>query len=255
MAELFQIPPTDAVLPVACPVSGFLGFELGGGPAGDLVRSLLACRVRRWSRWTDLRNRLAAGACGDLVVSGEAWRRHGAELWPRQSARRILVVRQPRAAYREVLIAAESAADARALIARMRTPFHASSRPVQLIHSVQPSTWLLMAEALGAAAGPWMCAEDFAAQVAADAVPLGAARTVIVPGPPALAVRNAVLEAPPDLLVLGWHRHRLRHPLLAHPTAWQLSRSVPVDVLLVDLTTGGQLPQEDPRSARQTPRD
>lgn len=250
MTELFQIPPSDAVLPVACPASGLLGCELGGGPAGDLVRSLLADRVRRWSPWTDLCQRTDGG---DLVVSGEAWRRHGAELWSQRSARRILVVRRPRAVYREVLIAAESAADARTLVAEMQTQCPASPRPVHLIHAVQPSMWLLMAEAMGAAAGSWVDADDFAG-AAPGAEPMGTARTVVVPGPPVLAVRNAVVEAPPDLLVLGWHRHLLRHPWLAHPTAWHLSRSVPVDVLLVDLTTGGPPHQDGSWPARPTPR-
>lgn len=99
-----------------------------------------------------------------------------------------------------------------------------------------------------------MHAEDFAGQVAAAAEAMGAARPVIVSGPLAWSVRNAVTEALPDLLILGWHHRRLRRPWLAHPTAWRLSRSVPVDVLLVDLT-GGALPQGDPRPGRPTPRD
>lgn len=247
MAELFQIPPPDSNLPVACPGSGFLGCVLSDGPADALVRSFLADRVRRWARWDEVRHKLAAGGVSDLVVSGEAWRRHGTELWSRLSARRILVARRPRAAYRDVLVAAESVAGARDLVATLQERVCAPSQPVQLIHAVQPSTWLLMAGAMAGTIGASMYEDGFAGQVAAGAEPLGAARTAMVPGPPAVAVRNAVLEAPPDLLVLGWHRHLLRHPWLAHPTAWQLSRSVPVDVLIVDLTAGRYARPEDSR--------
>jgi hypothetical protein len=53
---------------------------------------------------------------------------------------------------------------------------------------------------------------------------------------PEAAILGACDALRPDLVVLGWHRHRLPLPgPWLHPTAWRLSTRVPSDVLLVPL--------------------
>jgi hypothetical protein len=55
---------------------------------------------------------------------------------------------------------------------------------------------------------------------------------------PADAVVAGTEALAPDLVVLGWHRHRVPLPgRWLHPTAWRLSRELSSHVLLVPLSS------------------
>jgi hypothetical protein len=76
-----------------------------------------------------------------------------------------------------------------------------------------------------------------------DGRPAGFASTpgipeLIIRAAPAAAAAVACVEVQPDLLVAGWHQHRLPLPgRWLHPTAWRLSTSFQSDLLLVPLGT------------------
>jgi len=232
ISELFELPnPSRATGEVGIDVTGYL---LGRGPANHLIRSVLQDDVRRWLSWPELKQSLAGGSLTGLIVSGEAWRRHGARLWSHLPRGNIYVAHRPRGIYTEVMLAAESVATARALLARFTQPPEKAGAALRLVHAVQPSTWQLLAAA-GAWGGRWLFEDGFPDHLDTGGRGAGPVQAAILAGPPTTVVRQAVLEAQPDLLVLGWHRHLTRHPLIAHPIAWRLSRSLPTDVLIVDV--------------------
>jgi hypothetical protein len=135
--------------------------------------------------------------------------------------------RQP-APHRKVLLAADSLGTQMALARRLEPMIGQPGMQIVVAFASLPSWACLLAAALGYPVFldhppeerfPWPLA-------------LRGATGVTLPTTPLWAIRTLADDLRPDLVVLGLHRHRIREPWLAHPTAWHLSRELETDVLI-----------------------
>jgi hypothetical protein len=212
-----------------------LGLPLAGcplpavGPALGLIRSLCGSAVGLWLGWVELQRELARGGVRCLLVAAETWRSAGPWLWP--LAERCALVIQRRAASgppRHVMLAADSLRTNRVLADWLAEIGLGPLRVTVAYATVPP--W---ASSLAATMG-WpifVTAPPLEPRLPWAAVPPGA-EPISVQATPLWGIRSLVAAMQPDLLVLGVHRHRFRLPLLAHPTAWALSREGPASVAL-----------------------
>ena len=234
--ELFQLP--DPAGPLSLDGSDLIGCVLEDGPGSDLVRSFLGGRVHRWMTWRDLRVAPPGDRPEQLIVSAEAWRRHGAIIWSELAARRMYIALQPEAEWGRVVVAVQRSADAGALLRQARRP---GWKAPTIVHASWPSSTLAAAAALGGLSGAYYpLGDDFASRLRDRVDVDGSTPTCTAEGPASRVVREAAIRLEADLLVMGWHHHRLPWPKLVHPTAWHLSRSVPMNVLLIALDGGEQ---------------
>ena len=215
LADEARAPVVGCVLPVR-PRAGL-----------DLVRSLAGDCVGRWEAWGDVARRAFADV-GALVVSGHTWRSAARAIWPALQRCPLYVQRRRPALPRHVLIAVDSLRTQAALAERLGTLTARPGLRVTLAYASVPAWAGSLSAALGypALAGGWS-AERFPWPL----IPPGATG-VCVPATPLWGIRALADDLRPDLVVLGLHRHRVREPSLAHPTAWLLSRELPTDVLL-----------------------
>lgn len=164
-----------------------------------------------------------------VVIGRHVWVRWSERLWRRLRSSPLLITGEGSLPPRRVLCGADTPETASALLARVP----GEDLQVAVVHGdPPPPSW---AESLcglyGFALPPpqeshargrteWGSAQIMGWTKPADAVVAGTA---------ALA---------PDLVVLGWHRHRLPLPgRWLHPTAWRLSRELSSHVLLVPLSS------------------
>ncbi|HXM55871.1 MAG TPA: universal stress protein [Candidatus Dormibacteraeota bacterium] len=196
-------------------------------PGLDLVRTLAGDCVGRWEAWGDVARR-AFGGVRAMVVSGHTWRSAARAIWPALGCCPLYVQRRPPALPRHVLVAVDSARTLSALAERLQ-PLTARRRPrITLAYATVP-TW---ASTLSAAMGYPAALEGASPLRFPWPLLPGDATGVCVPTTPLWAIRTLADDLRPDLVVMGLHRHRVREPSLAHPTAWLLSRELPMDVLL-----------------------
>ncbi|HZU18759.1 MAG TPA: universal stress protein [Candidatus Dormibacteraeota bacterium] len=205
-------------------------------PGLGLLRALTRGVITRWLDWRELVAGMAGDAVRCLVVAASTWRAAARAIWP--AAEHCPVYIQHRgsvAPAHHVLLAVDSAETNAALARRLAgLPLRSGIR-VTVGHATVPSWACSMAGALGyvpevaipgqEAALPWSPAPPGAGAACVHATPLW-------------GIRALAEELRPDLVVLGLHTHRLRHPSLAHPVAWVLSRELDTDVALCPLGHG-----------------
>jgi len=193
----------------------------------DLLRSLAAGRVGRWYTWPELVAEASHGGVRALVASGETWRTRARAIWPALDRLPLLVLRRrPPSPPRDLLVAVDSGRT-NAVLSRVveQMPARSGRRLTVAYASVPPWACALMA----AVGWPMTC--DIAEARFPWPLAPGAAG-VCVQATPRCAIQSLAAELRPDLVVLGVHPGRPGPPAIAHPTAWQLSRELPTDVLI-----------------------
>lgn len=215
LADVVRAPVLGCVLPLR-PRAGL-----------ELVRDLAGDCVGRWAAWADV----AGGAFEDvrgLVISGHTWREAARQVWPALERCPVYVQHRRPAPHRSVLIAVDSPSTQVALARRLAPMMERPGVRITVAFASVPSWACSLAAALGypvfvqrppEEGFPWPLA-------------LPGATGVSLPTTPLWAIKTLADDLQPDLVVLGLHRHRIREPWLAHPTAWHLSRELRTDVLL-----------------------
>jgi len=218
-AALLAVQVRAQVLGCVLPVRPGAGLELVRDLAGDCVG--------RWTAWSDV----ASGAFADvrgLVISGHTWRSAARQVWPALERCPVYVQHRRPAPHRSVLMAVDSQGTQVALARRLEPMMERPGMRITVAFASMPSWACSLAAALGYPVFVQHPAEDpFPWPLA-----MRDARGVSVPTTPLWAIRALADDLRPDLVVLGLHRHRIREPWLAHPTAWHLSRELRTDVLL-----------------------
>jgi hypothetical protein len=193
----------------------------------ELVRDLAGDCVGRWTAWDDV----AGGAFEDvrgLVISGHTWREAARHVWPALERCPVYVQHRRPALHRSVLVAVDSPSTQAALARRLEPMMERPGLRITVAFASVPSWASSMAAALGYPVFvqrppeerfPWPLA-------------LRGATGVSLPTTPLWAITTLADHLRPDLVVLGLHRHWIREPWLAHPTAWHLSRELRTDVLI-----------------------
>jgi hypothetical protein len=215
LARQADVPVTGCVLPVR-PMAGL-----------DLLRALAGDGVCGWGTWDDL----SSGALGEvraLVVSGETWRRAARAVWPALQHCPVYVQRRRPAPPRSVLVAVDSARTEAALARRLAAIEAWPGMRITVAFASVPAWACSLSAALGCPAPVALPSEERLPWSPC----LRGATGVSLPTTPQWGIRTLTAELRPDLVVMGLHRHRLREPWLAHPTAWHLSRELPTDVLI-----------------------
>ncbi len=196
-------------------------------PGLDLLRGLAGDCIGRWEAWTDVAYR-ASGDVRAMVISGDTWRSAARVVWPALERCPVYVQRRRPAPYRDVLIAVDSDRTQTALASRLEQLAGRGDPQITIAFASVPSWACSLSAALGYPA--------FVGRPVQERFPwplaLRGATGVCLQTTPQWAIRLLAQDLRPDLVVLGLHRHRVREPWLAHPTAWQLSRDLPTDVLL-----------------------
>jgi len=200
------------------------------GAGLELVRTLSCAHVGQWESWRDVARRAFADVRA-MVISGHTWRAAARAVWPALLRCPLYVQRRPPALPRHVLVAVDSARTQAALAERLG-PLAGRGLRVTVAYAAVPAWASTLSAAMGYPAFvegperlrfPWpLTPED--------------ATGVCLPTTPLWGIRALAADLRPDLVVLGVHRHRVREPSLAHPTAWLLSRELPTDVLLCPVT-------------------
>jgi hypothetical protein len=197
------------------------------GAALDLVRALAGDCVGRWAAWADV----TAGSFEDvrgLVISGHTWRTAARHVWPALERCPVYVQHRRPAPHRSVLVAVDSPRTQLALARRLEPLMELPGLRITVAFASVPSWACSLAAALGYPV--------FVQRPPEERFPwpltLRGAVGVSLPTTPLWAIRTLADDLRPDLVVLGLHRHRIREPWLAHPTAWHLSRDLRTDVLI-----------------------
>jgi hypothetical protein len=212
LAGEVRVPITGCVLPVR-PGAGL-----------DLVRALAGDCVGRWTAWADVAFEDVRG----LVISGHTWRAAARQVWPALERCPVYVQHRRPAPHRSVLIAVDSPGTQLALARRLEPMMERPGLRITVAFASVPSWACSLAATLGYPVFvPRPAEERFPWPLA-----LRGATGVSLPTTPLWAIRSLADDLRPDLVVLGLHRHRIREPWLAHPTAWHLSRELRTDVLI-----------------------
>lgn len=197
------------------------------GAGLDLVRELAGDSVGCWAAWADVTGSCFEGVRG-LVISGHTWRAAARHVWPALERCPVYVQRRRPAPHRSVLLAVDSHGTQVALVRRLEPMMGRPGMRITVAFASVPSWACSLAAALGYPVFverppeerfPWPLA-------------LRGATGVTLPTTPLWAIRTLAEDLRPDLVVLGLHRHRIREPWLAHPTAWHVSRELRTDVLI-----------------------
>ena len=192
----------------------------------DLVRALAGEHVGCWTAWSDV----TRGAFEDvrgLVISGHTWRAAARHVWPALERCPVYVQHRRPAPHRSVLLAVDSPGTQVALVRRLETMMGRPEVRITVAFASVPSWACSLAAALGY--------PIFVQRPPEERFPwplTHGATGVSLPTTPLWAIRSLADDLRPDLVVLGLHRHRIREPWLAHPTAWHLSRELATDVLI-----------------------
>lgn len=229
--DMRELETIEAAVRLAAPLRATLiGGILPGRPGAglDLLRSLAGDCVGAWYPWADLAARVTRDDVRGLLISADTWRGAPRALWKALDRCPLLIQRRrPPDLPRQALLAVDSARTSSALAEIVqRMPAH-TGLGVTAVYASLPTWACSVSAALGypVAIGESVL-DDFP-----WSLPPGASG-VCITATPQWGIRTLVEQLRPDLVVLGLHRHRLRLPWLAHPTAWQLSRDLPTDVLL-----------------------
>ncbi len=193
----------------------------------DLLCALAGDCVGRWAAWPDV-VRGALGEVRAMVISAHTWRAAARSVWPALERCPVYVQRRRPARPRRVLVAVDSARTQLALARRLEPLASRPGTQVTVAFASVPSWACSLTAALGYPV--------FLSRMGAEPLPwpvaLPGATGLSMPTTPLWAIRALARELAPDLVVLGLHRHLVREPWLAHPTAWHLSRELPTDVLI-----------------------
>lgn len=202
-------------------------------PGLDFLRVAAGDAIGRWLGWRELAARMAGSAVRCLVVAASTWRAAARAIWPAAERCSVYIQhRRPAAPARHVLLAVDSAGTNAALARRLAgLPLGPEVR-ITVGHATVPPWACSLAGALGYV--PEVILPGWETTLPWSPVPSGAG-AVCVHATPLWGIRALAEELHPDLVVLGLHDHRLRHPPLAHPTAWVLSRELRTDVALCPL--------------------
>ncbi|HEX6636023.1 MAG TPA: universal stress protein [Steroidobacteraceae bacterium] len=199
----------------------------------------------------------------DLVVVGphrraalsETWRGTPTEQLLSRARKPVLVARRPgKDAYRTVLLALDgSPATEEVLRLTERLPL-AENAQVAVVHAHEPPYEAMMntvgvgnlSVASYASASMSQAASMIQAELQRHSQDPRRYRVLVVDSRPGAAIRQAVRDVRPDLLVLGTRGHgRFRRALLGS-TAHEVLRSAECDVLLVPEGVNGHAGQDDP---------
>lgn len=196
------------------------------GAGLELVRDLAGDCVGRWTAWADVA--AAADDVRGLVISGHTWRAAARHVWPALERCPLYVQHRRPGPHRSVLVAVDSPGTQVALARRLEPIVERPDMRITVAFASVPSWACSLAAALGYPV--------FVSSRSEERFPwplaLRGARGVSLPTTPLWAIRALADDLRPDLVVLGLHRHRIREPWLAHPTAWHVSRELRTDVLL-----------------------
>ncbi|HEY7201700.1 MAG TPA: universal stress protein [Candidatus Dormibacteraeota bacterium] len=215
LADETRMPVMGCVLPVRT------------GAGLELVRALAGAHVGRWEAWGDVARRAFADVRA-MVISGHTWRTAARAVWPALLRCPLYVQRRRPALPRHVLVAVDSPRTQAALAERLAPLTGRAGLRITLAYAAVPA-W---ASTLSAAMGyPTFVESPERLRFPWPLTPADATG-VCLPTTPLWGIRALAADLRPDLVVLGVHRHRVREPSLAHPTAWLLSRELSTDVLL-----------------------
>jgi hypothetical protein len=196
-------------------------------PGLELVRHLAGDCVGRWTAWADVAHREFEDVRG-LVISGHTWREAARQVWPALERCPVYVQHRPPAPHRKVLLAVDSPGTQVALARRLEPMMERPGMQITVAFASVPSWACSLAAGLGYPVFVGRPAEERFPWP----LPTRGATGVSLPTTPLWAIRTLADDLRPDLVVLGLHRHRIREPWLAHPTAWHLSRELRTDVLI-----------------------
>jgi len=211
---------------VTAPVMGCV-LPVRQGAALELLRTLAADCVGRWAAWADVTASSFEDVRG-LVISGHTWRAAARHVWPALERCPVYVQHRRPAPHHSVLVAVDSPRTQVALARRLEPLMERPGMRITVAFASVPSWACSLAAALGYPV--------FVQRPPEERFPwpltLRGAVGVSLPTTPLWAIRTLADDLRPDLVVLGLHRHRIREPWLAHPTAWHLSRELRTDVLI-----------------------
>ena len=211
---------------VTAPVMGCV-LPVRQGAALELLRTLAADCVGRWAAWADVTASSFEEVRG-LVISGHTWRAAARHVWPALERCPVYVQHRRPAPHHSVLVAVDSPRTQVALARRLEPLMERPGMRITVAFASVPSWACSLAAALGDPV--------FVQRPPEERFPwpltLRGAVGVSLPTTPLWAIRTLADDLRPDLVVLGLHRHRIREPWLAHPTAWHLSRELRTDVLI-----------------------
>jgi len=211
---------------VRAPVMGCV-LPVRQGAALELLRTVAADCVGRWAAWADVTASSFEEVRG-LVISGHTWRAAARHVWPALERCPVYVQHRRPAPHHSVLVAVDSPRTQVALARRLEPLMERPGMRITVAFASVPSWACSLAAALGYPV--------FVQRPPEERFPwpltLRGAVGVSLPTTPLWAIRTLADDLRPDLVVLGLHRHRIREPWLAHPTAWHLSRELRTDVLI-----------------------
>lgn len=198
----------------------------------------------------------------DLVVVGphrraplsETWRGTPTEQLLSRASKPVLVARRPgKDAYRQVLLALDGSPATEAVLRLAERLPLAQNAQVAVVHAHEPPYEAMMntvgvgnlSVAGYASASMSQAAAMIHAELQRHSEDPHRYRVLVVDSRPGTAIRQAVRDVRPDLLVLGTRGHgRLRRALLGS-TAHELLRNAECDVLLVPEGVNGRAPVSD----------
>lgn len=220
-----------------------VGCKAATGLAAELIDDLASGAFDGWIPRSQVQTTLAGARLHAIVLSGTAWNRVAHDLWRHVCQTPIWITRRDPGPVRRVLIAAGSPSSGRMLLRRARGYRFVQGAEVWVAHAINPLPfWLLAACAAGYFDPSWqMGAPEFVRAVREEGAWLDL-RPLLLRGPAGEVLSEAIRQIHPDVVLLGWHRHRLQHPRLAHPTAWRISHDAGTDVVLFDLDTPWDTP-------------
>jgi hypothetical protein len=174
---------------------------------------------------------LDSGRVSSVMLAPTLWRQLATRLWRRLHGTSAYICRQASLPPASVLCCADSERTAAGLLDRLRIVLPEGATRFTLLRALPPPpSWV---PGMLAVAGCALPPEDGPPACFASTPRI---RELIIRATPAVAAAAAYSEVQPDLLVVGWHEHRLPLPgRWLHPTAWRLSTSFPSDLLLVPL--------------------